>query len=254
MGKAVKMNVELLAHTALNHEDMVWPGDMARVVAISGKICHSPKDVDLLKAEMRGMTNTTVDQYNANVLASGHDSILEHVSFTFLVSGVSRALLAQLTRHRIASFSVQSQRYVAQNGFDYVIPPAIASNPKLKHAFEFDLYTMNSNYEFMVHELIASGRTEQEAREDARFLLPNAAATQLVVTMNARELKHFFSLRCCNRAQWEIRALADRMRTLVLEVEEGLFKDSGAPCQRGKPCPEGTRSCGHPRSWEDNNG
>lgn len=254
MGKAVKMTVELLAHTALNHEDMVWPGDMARVVAISGKICHSAKNADDLKAEMRGMTNTTVDQYNANVLASGHDSILEHVSFTFLVSGVSRALLAQLTRHRIASFSVQSQRYVAQNGFDYVIPPAIANNPKLKHAFEFHLYTMNSNYEFMVHELIASGRTEQEAREDARFLLPNAAATQLVVTMNARELKHFFSLRCCNRAQWEIRALADRMRTLVLEVEEGLFKDSGAPCQRGKPCPEGTRSCGHPRSWEDNNG
>lgn len=254
MGKAVKMTVELLAHTALNHEDMVWPGDMARVVAISGKICHSAKNADDLKAEMRGMPNTTVDQYNANVLASGHDSILEHVSFTFLVSGVSRALLAQLTRHRIASFSVQSQRYVAQNGFDYVIPPAIANNPKLKHAFEFDLYTMNSNYEFMVHELIASGRTEQEAREDARFLLPNAAAMQLVVTMNARELKHFFSLRCCNRAQWEIRALADRMRTLVLEVEEGLFKDSGAPCQRGKPCPEGTRSCGHPRSWEDNNG
>lgn len=251
---AVEMNVELLAHTALNHEDMVWPGDMARIVAVAGKICHSAKNVSDLKAEMRGMTNTTVDRYNANVLASGHDSILEHVSFTFLVSGVSRALLAQLTRHRIASFSVQSQRYVAQNGFDYVIPPAIASNPKLKHAFEFDLYTMNSNYEFMVHELIASGRTEQEAREDARFLLPNAAVTQLVVTMNARELKHFFSLRCCNRAQWEIRALADKMRTLVLEVEEGLFKDSGAPCQRGKPCPEGTRSCGHPRSWEDNNG
>ena len=88
---AVEMNVELLAHTALNHENMVWPGDMARIVAVAGKICHSAKNVSDLKAEMRGMTNTTVDQYNANVLASGHDSILEHVSFTFLVSGVSRA-------------------------------------------------------------------------------------------------------------------------------------------------------------------
>ena len=225
--------------------------DPDELVALGARLCYAKADLNALQEKVE---NSDQRAFVERVMQRGHLSVTEHASFTFAVEGVSRALLAQLTRHRIASFSVQSQRYVAQNGFDYVIPPAIASNPKLKHAFEFDLYTMNSNYEFMVHELIASGRTEQEAREDARFLLPNAAATQLVVTMNARELKHFFSLRCCNRAQWEIRALADMMRTLVLEVEEGLFKDSGAPCQRGKPCPEGTRSCGHPRSWEDNNG
>lgn len=185
-------------------------------------------------------------------LSKGHASVSEHASFSFYVDGVSRALLAQLTRHRIASFSVQSQRYVSMDGFDYVIPPSICElGDDARSEFENQMATINSWYKSWQDRLLAAGHKKQEANEDARFVLPNAAATRLLVTMNARELDGFFALRTCNRAQWEIRELADKMLAECLKKAPTIFQDSGCACMIGKPCPEGKMCCGHPRNKED---
>ena len=175
-------------------------------------------------------------------LASGHESVIEHASFTFRVEGVSRALLAQITRHRIASFSVESQRYVVHDGgFDYVIPPRIeALGEEAVKQFEAQMATIADWYDSWMFMLGKDGA------EDARFVLPNACCTQMIMTMNARELRHFFSLRCCNRAQWEIRAVADEMLRQCMMVAPELFNDAGPGCVRGH-CPEGKKSCGQPR-------
>lgn len=165
-------------------------------------------------------------------IKSGHESVLEHASYTFLIEGVSRALLGQITRHRIASFSVESQRYCSYEDEDvipHVVPDILDGEPIFEAAMEsaMNAYKM----------LRQSGVPE----EDARFVLPNATCTRMLATMNARELRHFFTLRCCNKAQWEIRDLANSMLELV--KDEGLFDGAGAPCIRGK-CPE-IKSCGN---------
>lgn len=171
-------------------------------------------------------------------MKSGHESVAEHASFTFLIGGVSRALLAQITRHRMASFSVQSQRYVNINDMPVVIPPSIKNDDAVLCAYENLMEQIKDFYHFAVGRGIP--------REDARFATPQAACTMLTMTMNARELRHFFSLRCCNRAQWEIRALADEMLRLCREKAPVLFSDAGPGCVRGN-CPEGKRACGKPR-------
>lgn len=170
-------------------------------------------------------------------MKSGHESVAEHASFTFHIEGVSRALLAQITRHRMASFSVQSQRYVDMNGNGYVMPPSIAKGSEQAKTFDNAMEIAWDFYERLVEMGIP--------KEDARYVLPNACNTTMEVTMNARELRHFFSLRCCNRAQWEIRALADEMLRLCKEAAPMLFADAGPGCVRGK-CPE-MRPCGNPR-------
>jgi thymidylate synthase (FAD) len=181
-----------------------------------------------------------------NAMAGGHESVLEHCKFSFQIEGVSRALLAQLTRHRIASFSVQSQRYVSyENGFDYVTPPSILA---LGAEAEKRYHTQME----MMHMWYCEWLKNDVTPEDARFVLPNACTTKLVVTMNARELRHFFSLRCCNRAQWEIRQMADEMLKICKEEAYSLFADAGAGCVRGA-CPEGKHSCGKPRNKEQVN-
>ena len=172
-----------------------------------------------------------------HAMESGHDSVAEHVSFTFRIEGVSRALLAQITRHRIASFSVKSQRYVEMNEMPYVVPPTIRKDPAVFAKYQHLMSHINDFYNLAV----ASGIP----KEDARFITPQAACTDLIVTMNARELRHFFSLRCCNRAQWEIRQLADEMLALCKEKAPMLFADAGPGCVRGK-CPE-KRPCGSPK-------
>lgn len=170
----------------------------------------------------------------------GHESVIEHVAFTFRVEGVSRALLAQLTRHRLASYSVQSQRYVNYlKGFDYVTPPKIVALGEDAVA-EYDRQ-MATIHEWYVGWKEKLGKGE-DGNEDARFVLPNACATCLLVTMNARELRHFFSLRCCSRAQWEIRHLARQMLALCQAAAPKLFADAGPGCVRGH-CPEGEKSC-----------
>ena len=174
-------------------------------------------------------------------MRSGHDSVLEHASFTFEIHGVSRVLLAQLTRHRIASFTVLSQRYVDQSSREYVMPATIQNNDDLRDMYAETISSLDKIYEQFIRRGVP--------KEDARYLLPQAITTDLIMTMNARELGHFFSLRCCNRAQDEIRLLADEMLKLLVKEFPELFKNSGPGCIRGA-CPE-ARPCGHPRKAEE---
>lgn len=207
------MNVTLLQHTPMPD----------RLCGMAAALCTNTDDTE---------------KALAHAMESGHESIAEHATFTFLIEGVSRALLAQLTRHRIASFSVQSQRYVDMTGFDCVIPESIAKSEALTR--EYNAMMAHS------HEMYRIMRDAGVPKEDARMVLPNACNTKLMMTMNARELRHFFSLRTCNRAQWEIRQLADAMLERCKRVAPMLFADAGCACMAGKPCKE-KRPCGKPR-------
>jgi thymidylate synthase (FAD) len=173
-------------------------------------------------------------------MASGHESVAEHASFTFHIEGVSRVLLAQLTRHRIASFSVESQRYCGVRPI-WVIPETIKAA-----GFEEAYLAQCTNAYNLFCTMISQGVPE----EDARYIIPECAVCDLVFTANARALRHFFSLRMCNRAQWEIRSLADKMHEICVTCAPVLFKNSGCGCMTGKGCPEGKRSCGNPRTKE----
>ena len=208
------------------------------VVAAAGRLCYSNADIDALRTRVSEKDQT---KYLTMLRKLGHLSTFEHVSFTFGIEGVSRALLAQITRHRIASFSVQSQRYVGQSGedgIDYILPPEIEKlGDEYVKRFADQMDMMDKWYREWL-ELLGEG-----GKEDARFVLPNAAATRMVVTMNARELNHFFALRCCNRAQWEIRDVAWQMLKLAHEAAPALFDECGPECLRGR-CPEGKLCCG----------
>lgn len=214
-------------------------------IAMGAKMCYSSADVDKLEA---GIQEKEQGSFITKLMEMEHLSPLEHASFTFAIEGVSRALLAQLTRHRIASFSVQSQRYVSEYSqknkdgvFDYIVPPRIAAlGEEYLQIYRQQMETIQEWYDFWLAKLEESG---EPAPEDARFVLPNAAETKMVMTMNARELLHFFALRCCNRAQWEIRELATSMLVLVKEVAPHIFAQAGPGCVAG-PCPEGRFSCG----------
>ena len=224
----VRPNVVLIEYTPN-------PGS---VVAAAGRLCYSNADIDALRTRVSEKDQT---KYLTMLRKLGHLSTFEHVSFTFGIEGVSRALLAQITRHRIASFSVQSQRYVGQSGedgIDYILPPEIEKlGDEYAKRFADQMDMMDKWYREWL-ELLGEG-----GKEDARFVLPNAAATRMVVTMNARELNHFFALRCCNRAQWEIRDVAWQMLKLAHEAAPALFDECGPECLRGR-CPEGKMCCG----------
>ena len=189
-------------------------------------------------------------------LSSGHYSVTEHASFTFLVEGVSRACLAQLTRHRHASFSVQSQRYISlQDGFDYVIPPSIKGlGSGAVEDYKRQMQLMHDWYCQWQERLEKAGYHGESANQDARFVLPNACCTSLLITANLRALRDFCDVRCCNRAQWEIRELAWEMLRQARRLAPVSLKSAGPGCVRGK-CPEGKRSCGEPyRRGEDEAG
>lgn len=234
-----KLSVVLLKHTP----------DPQELIAMGAKLCYSSADINNLQ---RGIESKSQESFLQRLLDSGHLSPIEHASFTFGVEGVSRALLAQVTRHRIASFSVKSQRYVSEvsaaredHVFGYIIPPRIEElGPEYVEIFKKQMGQIQEWYDFWVEKL---GNTGESTNEDARFVLPNAAETKLLVTMNARELLHFFSLRCCNRAQWEIRALATEMLRQVKKVAPVIFRDAGPDCLKG-PCPEGKMTCGRSRA------
>ncbi|MBQ2700142.1 MAG: FAD-dependent thymidylate synthase [Clostridia bacterium] len=223
-----KMKVALIRHTLEPQE----------VCALGARLCYSRATVDTLKEKVESQDQTKFVQ---SLLDMGHLSVMEHASFTFGVEGVSRVLLAQLTRHRLASFSVQSQRYVSyEKGFGYIVPPKIAALGEAEAAeFARQMDQIHAWYTAWQEKL---GKGEG-SNEDARFVLPGACETRLMVTMNVRELRHFFSLRMCNRAQWEIRELATRMHRLCMEVAPELFKDAGPACLRGG-CDQGEKSCG----------
>lgn len=183
-------------------------------------------------------------------LKSGHESVVEHASFTFSISGVSRALTHQLVRHRIASFTQQSQRYVEMGKLDMVIPETIrvASETELMNGGGWSpngcVHDDIRNYMMLLDSLIERLRSAGIPEEDIRYFYPNGCKTNIVVTMNARELRHFFRLRCCTRAQWEIREMANLMLEQVKKVAPVIFADAGASCVQTGRCPEGKKSCG----------
>ncbi|MEG2202614.1 MAG: FAD-dependent thymidylate synthase [Christensenellaceae bacterium] len=220
--------------------------DPELLVSMGAKLCYSSSDIEKLQQSPKS------EEFIDRLTQMGHLSPIEHASFTFGIEGVSRALLAQITRHRLASFSVQSQRYVNQTKksgeFAYIIPPSIEAlgNDAVKK-FEDQMHTMQEWYDEWVQELGANG---EKSNEDARFVLPNACETKMILTMNARELLHFFHLRCCNRAQWEIRELAWQMLALVLSKAPSLFKNAGPSCVSGT-CTEGKMTCGKMREMKE---
>ena len=218
------MNVELLYHTP----------DPQRAVATAARLCYAPVGASEL---METLSDEQVEHVLSTILSSGHYSTLEHASYTFAIEGVSRAMTHQLVRHRLASYNQQSQRYVAFSEEPEFILPRSVVDAGQEEAFRKAASASFEAYRSLVEAGVPA--------EDARYLLPNACETKIVVTMNMRELLHFFELRCCNRAQWEIRAVACRMLELVRPTAPLVFAHAGPGCVRGA-CPEGKMSCGRP--------
>jgi len=219
------MDVRLLSHTP----------DPERFVAVAARLCYAPVGAAEL---MEHMGDEAVRKVLVTIMESGHFSALEHASYTFAIDGVSRALTHQLVRHRLASYNQQSQRYVSYAEEPvFIVPPDIGSDAEQREAFLGACGGAFAAYRRMLGAGVSP--------EDARYLLPNAMETKIVVTMNIRELLHFFELRCCKRAQWEIRDLALRMLALAEPTAPGIFMDAGAACRRG-PCAEGKMTCSDP--------
>ncbi len=220
---------------------LAYTPDPVSTVSMAARLCYSPLGIDGIKNDM-----TTKRQKGLveKLLKSGHLSPLEHATFTFAVEGISRACSHQLVRHRIASYSQQSQRYVGmENRFEYIIPPFIESEPYLNKRFISLMEEIHSFYVEAVTILKEKGIKDESAYEDARFILPNATETKIILTMNARELLHFFAQRCCMRAQWEIREMAIEMLKIVRILAPEIFINAGPPCLTSR-CPEGEFSCG----------
>ena len=274
------LKVKIIAHTP----------ESDKVVAQAGKLCYSAVGVNEITQKL---TEEEIARY-VNMLASiGHESPLEHVSFTFAIEGISRACTHQIVRHRIASYSQQSQRYVKLEQFEYIIPPAIEKNPEAKRIFIETMERDQKAYDELVDLLLEDilidkhaadygscireilkenpdavpdtskvldlyaekfienyRKAEKQAIEDARYVFPNACETKIVITMNARSLLHFFNVRCCNRAQWEIREMATEMLKECKKIAPALFKKAGPDCVYGK-CGEGKMSCKHPRKEDE---
>ena len=245
----VQSRIDLIAFTP----------DPEKVVAAAARLCYSTQGVAKLLDEM---DDKEINRLIRILSDMGHQSPFEHVSFTFAIEGVSRSLTHQLVRHRIASYSQKSQRYVREGGFDFIVPEAIGTDPALKGIYMQAMADQQQAYDTLadrlsekhLERLLAEGtapkkavsEAEKMAIEDARYILPNACETKIVVTMNARSLLHFFNVRCCNRAQWEIRELATEMLRQVKQVSPNLFRLSGPDCVNG-PCGEGIMSCGKSR-------
>ncbi|NTW71538.1 MAG: FAD-dependent thymidylate synthase [Eubacteriaceae bacterium] len=241
-----KLKVELLQHTP----------EPEKIIAAAAKLCYSKSGIDKI---MDDLTDEKVGKFLNILMDMGHASPIEHVSFTFGIEGVSRSLTHQLVRHRVASYSQKSQRYVTESQFEYIIPPQIAQDAQAKALYiqamendqkiydEIAAILKEKRYkEYLAagdREKTAMGKAEKTAIEDARYVLPNGCETKIIATMNARELIHFFNHRCCQRAQWEIRELATEMLKLVKKTAPIIFKKCGPNCING-PCPEGAMTCG----------
>ncbi|MCH1958826.1 MULTISPECIES: FAD-dependent thymidylate synthase [Romboutsia] len=241
------MKVKLLAHTP----------DPEKVISMAAKLCYSAVGVDQIE---ENLTDESVDRFLNMLINIGHESPLEHVSFTFAVEGISRACSHQLVRHRIASYSQQSQRYVKLDQFEYIIPPEIEAVKEAKEVFIQAMEEDQKSYDKLVdilfdkhyNKMIKDGKNEKEAKrqaekkaiEDARYVFPNACETKVVFTMNTRSLYNFLNHRCCERAQWEIRELSIEMLRQLKQVAPILFNNIGPKCVKG-PCPEGNMTCGN---------
>ena len=227
-----------------------------KLVAASAKLCYSQLGAEEL---MDNLSDDKVEGFLNMLMDFGHQSPIEHCSFSFAVEGVSRSLTHQLVRHRLASYSQRSQRYVSEGQFQYIIPPAIKEDEVAKKMYVEAMEHSQKVYdeiadrlqEKYLKEYIANGVDEKRAKsdaqkraiEDARYVLPNACETKIMITMNSRSLLHFFNVRCCERAQWEIRQMAEEMLKEVKKVAPIIFKKAGPSCVSG-PCPEGRMTCG----------
>ncbi len=222
------MDVRLLTHTE----------EVLRTVFTAARTCysHNPPSSIWNNPSSRESINRLLNK----VVGSGHFSVLEHVTFTFAINGISRSATHQLVRHRIASYSQQSQRFVRfREYFPYITPHTVKENARAQEALEKSMDEIQNLYKKLLDLGIPP--------EDARYVLPNATATNIVVTFNARSLQNFLRLRCCNRAQWEIRSLAEKMLAILQKEIPVLFDHSGAPCETEGRCPEGEMSCGRPK-------
>ncbi|MHB0997955.1 MAG: FAD-dependent thymidylate synthase [Armatimonadota bacterium] len=229
------MRVELISYTR----------DPERTIAAAMRLCYSASDIDNI---LEAIDDTEAERLIGKVLKLGHLSVLEHASFTFAIEGISRACSHQLIRHRMASFSQQSQRYVKMRDFEYTIPPSIEKNEEALSIYNDSMRSLQSKYD----AYLATGISA----EDARYILPNAAETKLIMTANARSLLNFFELRLCTRAQWEIRRLAGMMLKEVRAVAPVIFKMAGPVCEVKGYCREVDMSCGRaaPMPVPDNSG
>ena len=220
------MNIELITYTP----------EPESVCNLGAKVCVS-----------ENMPESGWDDFKAldHAVASGHESVLEHATFTFAIEGISRASSHQLVRHRMASYSQQSQRYVRMDGFELVYPQSVMDASGAESGWERDgtIAVAIKDYLSDLKWLVDKLRKANIPEEDIRYFYPNATKTNIIVTMNARELRHFFSLRCCERAQWEIKQVAEMMLALVKEVAPSLFENAGAQCMKLGYCPE-KRGCG----------
>lgn len=216
------MRVELIQYTP----------DPEKVVAAAARLCYSADPVPEL---LEKLDDEKVARFVAQLKDMGHLSVFEHVSFQFSIDGISRATSHQLVRHRIASYSQRSQRYVKETQFDYVIPPSIERNPEGKKLFTETMARLQKDYETLSQWVKA---------EDARYVLPNACTTSILATFNARSLLNFFEHRTCMRAQWEIRQLALEMLAQVRKVAPNIFAAAGPTCETQGVCHEGKYSCG----------
>lgn len=211
-----------------------------KIIAQSARLCYSELGIDELNEKFTDKSRTNLIE---KIIKLGHYSVLEHATFTFAIEGISRVTSHQLVRHRLASFSQQSQRYVKINkeGFPYIVPKSIARKEKLNKIFIDAMEKLDGIYHILLDHSIKT--------EDARYILPQAITTKMIISANARELLHIFKLRCCNRAQWEIREVATKILQEVKDIAPSIFENSGPPCILG-PCPEGELSCGKP--WSKN--
>ena len=264
----MKPTVKLLAHTP----------DAEQVVAMAAKLCYSAAEIENIR---EGLDEESTTRFIKMLADLGHGSPVEHATFTFGIEGISRACSHQLVRHRIASYSQQSQRYVDGTKFEFVTPPEIEKNEKAYSAYKKVIDMQSEAYKEIRDALVAGyvrelkprleGTDEEvceifkakdkvkynslvkKANEDARFVLPNACTTKIICTFNVRSLENFFAHRCCNRAQWEIREVAEQMLLECLKVAPNLFMKSGPACLFG-PCPEGKMSCGKAKEMREKYG
>ncbi|HHU32842.1 MAG: FAD-dependent thymidylate synthase [Zhaonellaceae bacterium] len=216
------MRVTLINHTP----------EPEKVVAAAAKLCYSSSGIDDL---LEKLDTQNIAHFLQKLINMGHESPFEHVTFTFGIEGVSRNLTHQLVRHRIASYSQKSQRYVSENNFSYIIPPSIAKNKDAFNLYQQKMKELQETYDELAKIV---------PKEDARYILPGACETKIIATFNARSLFNFFAHRCCRRAQWEIRSLANEMLSLVKDVAPVLFSKAGPTCVTEGVCYEGEMSCG----------
>lgn len=215
------------------------------LIASAGKLCYAHNTQHILRSDSK-----IAGEFTQKLIQMGHTSPIEHAVFTFYIEGVSRAMTHQLVRHRIASYSQRSQRYVNHKCFEYIVPPNFEGKTVDIDGQQMDAVTYFEQTMGLIAERYtklrdAIGQEGEKVNEDARYILPNACETKILVTMNARELLHFFEERLCMRAQWEIRNVAGEMLKLVKKTCPAVFGKAGPKCIRLQNCPEGTKSCGY---------